>query len=161
MKRFFSLALPLLVVCMIIGAMPVSAAETLQQKTQKRLESVGGGVYGGTGKLDEGAFEKQVGGIINIALTLVGVIFLILTVYGGYIWMIARGDETQAKKAKDIIIMAVIGMAVVLAAYVLTNFIVSRLTKATAVSQETLPPPASDNCVGKTGDDLIKCYDLE
>ena len=129
MKRFSSLLFSIFVVYSIAGfvAPAYAAAPTLQG----RLEKVGAGAgLGNAGQLDAGAFEKQVGGIINIALTLVGVIFLILTVYGGYIWMIARGDETEAKKAKDIIIMATIGMAVVLAAYVLTNFIVTRLTNA-------------------------------
>ena len=133
MKRFFSLGAVFLVLSMIMSVPLASAEATLQEKTKTRLESVGKGVYG-NGALQEGAFEQQVGKIINIALTLVGVIFLILTVYGGYTWMIARGDETQAKKAKDIIIMATIGMAVVLAAYVLTNFIVTRLTTATTAT---------------------------
>lgn len=137
MKRFFSLLASVFVVYSIAGfASPMfAAAPTLQG----RLENVGAGAglgTAGTGKLDPGAFEKQVGGIINIALTLVGVIFLILTVYGGYIWMTARGEEAQAKKAKDIIIMATIGMAVVLVAYVLTNFIVTRLTNATTTTAQ-------------------------
>ncbi|MBI5230523.1 MAG: hypothetical protein HY981_04475 [Candidatus Magasanikbacteria bacterium] len=134
MKYVFSLLFVFFVVYSVVWTVsPVFAADP-PPTLQGRLEKVGSGVYGGTGKLEQGAFEKQVGGIINIALTLVGVIFLILTVYGGYIWMIARGDETQAKKAKDIIIMATIGMAVVLAAYVLTNFIVTRLTNATTTT---------------------------
>lgn len=75
--------------------------------------------------------EQTIGGFIKGALVLVGTIFLILMVYGGYIWMIARGDEAEAKKAKDIITMAVIGMAVVLAAYAVTYFVLSRLINAT------------------------------
>ncbi len=108
-------------------------AQTLPQKISDRLKKTGTGVYGASeSQLSApGAFEKSVGGIINIALSLVGVVFLILTVYGGYIWMIARGEESEAKRAKDIITMAVIGLAVVLAAYVITNFVVARLTTAT------------------------------
>ena len=70
-------------------------------------------------------FEEIVGGYIKTGLALVGVIFLLLMVYGGYTWMIARGDETEATKAKDTITMASIGMAVVLIAYVITYFILS------------------------------------
>lgn len=77
------------------------------------------------------SFEETMGGVIKGALVLVGTIFLILMVYGGYIWMLARGDEAAAKKAKDIITMAIIGIIIVLAAYTITYFIVYRLTAAT------------------------------
>lgn len=69
--------------------------------------------------------EQMIGGYIKTGLALVGVIFLLLMVYGGYTWMIARGDETEATKAKDTITMASIGMAVVLIAYVITYFVLS------------------------------------
>ena len=36
--------------------------------------------------------ETATGRIINAALTLVGIIFLLLMVYGGYLWMTARGN---------------------------------------------------------------------
>lgn len=75
--------------------------------------------------------EEVIGGIISAALALVGVIFLALTVYGGYLWMLARENEEQAKKAMQIIKMAVIGLAVVLGAYAITFFVVARLTRAT------------------------------
>lgn len=75
--------------------------------------------------------EQTIGGIIKGALLLVGTIFLILMVYGGYIWMLARGEEEEAKRAQNIITMAVIGIAVVMAAYAITYFIVYRLTAAT------------------------------
>lgn len=98
------------------------------------------GLKGASGRLgkigtDIGAttkpLEEVIGGFIKGALVLVGTIFLVLMVYGGYIWMIARGDEQEAKKAKDIISMAVIGLAIVLVAYAVTYFVVYRLTQAT------------------------------
>lgn len=94
-------------------------------KAKQSLGKVGEGI-GQTASL-----ESVIGGIIQGALALVGVIFLALTVYGGYLWMLAREDEAQAEKAMQIIKMAVIGLAVVLAAYAITFFVVSRLTGAT------------------------------
>ncbi|MBI4812330.1 hypothetical protein HY798_02705 [Candidatus Falkowbacteria bacterium] len=44
-------------------------------------------------------------------------------IYGGYTWMTASGNEQQVEKAKGIIKNAVIGLIVVLAAYVVTAFI--------------------------------------
>ncbi|MFH1173455.1 MAG: hypothetical protein V1692_02910 [bacterium] len=72
---------------------------------------------------------KFIGQLIGAALSLLGVLFLALMVYGGYLWMTARGNEDQIKKAKEIIIAAVTGLAIVLAAYAITSFVMSNLTK--------------------------------
>ncbi|KKS12584.1 MAG: hypothetical protein UU69_C0030G0006 [Candidatus Magasanikbacteria bacterium GW2011_GWA2_41_55] len=53
-----------------------------------------------------------------------------LTFYGGYIWFIAREDEEEAKRARSIISMALIGLIIVLSAYFVTYFIIYRLTVA-------------------------------
>jgi len=68
-----------------------------------------------------------VGNIIGSALSLVGVVFFILMLYGGFVWMIARGKEEKVNKAKDTITAAVIGIIIVFASYALTNFIFSSL----------------------------------
>ena len=67
------------------------------------------------------------GRIINTALTLVGLIFLLLMVYGGYLWMTARGDEGQVEKAQMIIRNAIIGLILVMAAYAITYFITKKV----------------------------------
>jgi cbb3-type cytochrome oxidase subunit 3 len=70
------------------------------------------------------------GGVANIVfalLTLVGMIFLILLIYGGIFWMTARGNEQQAQKAKNIITSSVVGLAIVLLAYAISIFIVGSL----------------------------------
>lgn len=64
-----------------------------------------------------------VGSVIKILLSFLGVIFLVLLIYGGYLWMMDRGEEALAKKAKDIIKNAIIGLIIVLAAYAITNFV--------------------------------------
>jgi len=72
-----------------------------------------------------------IGRIIAVGIGLVGVIFLVLMVYGGFLWMTARGDEQKVEKSKELITAAVIGLVIVLAAYVITNFVVSNLLSAT------------------------------
>ena len=53
-----------------------------------------------------------------------GVIFLVLMVYAGYLWMTARGTEEQIEKAKKIIMAAMIGLIITLGAYSITAFVV-------------------------------------
>jgi len=64
-----------------------------------------------------------VGRVIGTGLSMVGVVFFILMVYGGIMWMTDRGKGESAKKALDTIIAAAIGMVIVLASYALTNFV--------------------------------------
>lgn len=66
---------------------------------------------------------KLAGSIIGTALSMISVIFFILMVYGGFLWMTAHGDEGQVTKAQETIIGAVIGIIVILASYAITNFV--------------------------------------
>ena len=65
--------------------------------------------------------------IITIILSVLGVVFLILIIYAGITWMTAAGNEEKAKKAKELIIEAIIGLIIVLAAYAISYFIINRL----------------------------------
>jgi hypothetical protein len=65
-------------------------------------------------------------------LSLTGIIFLALTVYAGFLWMTARGNDEQIGTSKKIITAAAIGLAITLMAYAITVFVVDRLTQATS-----------------------------
>lgn len=71
--------------------------------------------------------NTRIGSIIGIALSFIGVIFLILMIYAGISWMTASGNQEKVTKAKDLIINAIIGLIIVLAAYAITSFIGNRL----------------------------------
>ena len=71
----------------------------------------------------EGDISSIVGIVINALLTLVGLFFLILMVYAGYLWMTARGESDQVDKARKIITAAIIGLVIVLSAYAITVFV--------------------------------------
>ena len=73
-----------------------------------------------------------IGTVIKTALGVVGIVFLVLMVYAGYIWMIARGDEAKVEKAKDTIVNCIIGIVIVVGAYAITSYIVTALNKGGA-----------------------------
>ena len=91
------------------------------------LKNVGDKSYGPGAKTDVAVI---VGNIIKIGISLVGVIFLVLSVYAGYLWMTARGDKESVQKAKDTLQRGIIGIIIVAAAYALSSFVISRLTTA-------------------------------
>ena len=49
-------------------------------------------------------------------------------IYGGFVWMTARGNTQAVDTAKDLIYSAVIGLIIVLAAYAITTFVGSLLS---------------------------------
>ncbi len=71
--------------------------------------------------------NTQVGSIIGLVLSFIGVIFLVLMIYAGISWMTAAGNQEKVTKAKDLIINAIIGLIIVLAAYAITSFIGNQL----------------------------------
>ncbi len=68
-----------------------------------------------------------IGNIVRIVLGLLGLIFLILVIYGGLRWMTAQGDSGAIESARDTIVHAVIGLVIVLSAYTITAFVFDKL----------------------------------
>lgn len=64
-----------------------------------------------------------IGQIIGSALAFTGVIFIILIIYAGFLWMTARGNENQVEKAQSILKTSIIGIVIVGMAYALTRLI--------------------------------------
>lgn len=81
--------------------------------------------------LGRGSIYVIVGRIVQAALGLIGMIFTILIIYGGWLWMTSYGDPKQIEKAKKTIINSVIGLAIILSSLAISQFIISRLIAAT------------------------------
>ena|SRR6056297_1329398 len=72
--------------------------------------------------------------LIQILLSFLGIVFVILMIYGGYLWMTAHGNDDQLTKAKKLMTAAIIGIVVVLAAYAITWFVMNQLSTQTLQS---------------------------
>jgi hypothetical protein len=69
------------------------------------------------------SIAEIMGAIIGTFLSLLGVIFLILIMYGGFTWMTSGGNEIKVLKAKKILTEAIIGLIIILSAYSITYFV--------------------------------------
>ncbi len=82
-----------------------------------------------------GAFAGTYGGgliagirtIINVFLTLSGLIAVIVIIYGGLRYVLSRGDEQEAATAKNVILYAVIGLIVIGLSAAIVNFAIGAL----------------------------------
>ncbi len=85
----------------------------------------------------QGALPKDIKGaktlpelagvVVNVALSLVGILFFALVLYAGVTWMKAMGNTEDVTKAKDMITQAIIGLVIVMAAYAISNFVFTSL----------------------------------
>jgi hypothetical protein len=72
-----------------------------------------------------------VGRIINIALSLLGIVSVVMIIFAGFKWMTAGGNEENAKSAQKIIFAGVVGLVIILSAYAISSFVLQELYKAT------------------------------
>ena len=72
-----------------------------------------------------------VGRILTYLFGFLGIVFMILTIYGGWLWMTAQGNEEQVTKARKIVIDGVIGLVIMVFAYTLTIVIVNAILSKT------------------------------
>lgn len=80
--------------------------------------------------LDQASLPVIIGNIINVVLGLLGIILVVLLIYGGFLWMTAGGGETQITKAKKIIFNSIIGLVITIAAYAISSYVISAIVAA-------------------------------
>ncbi len=126
------------VMVMQVMALPVSAQVT--GKISEGLNKAAAGAYG----TNPQPIESLVGGLISVALGIVGLLLLGLFIYAGFKWMTAGGDATKIKEATALIRNAIIGLVIIVAAYAITSFVVqslSNVTTGTGTPQQTQQTP--------------------
>ncbi|KKR08284.1 MAG: hypothetical protein UT32_C0002G0047 [Parcubacteria group bacterium GW2011_GWC2_39_14] len=80
--------------------------------------------------LAEGDPATTIGAALGVLLNILSLIFLIICVYAGVTWMTASGEKDNIAKARSMLIQGSIGLAVTLAAYAFTAFVVDRISTA-------------------------------
>ncbi|HPX64521.1 MAG TPA: hypothetical protein PLP70_00775 [bacterium] len=108
---------------LLFGGHTVKAYST--SSVMNNLESVARGSY--DVNTNENTLLDNIATIIQVVLGLLGTIFVILMIYAGILWMTAGGNDTQVKKAQNIIQRAAIGLLIVVLAYAITYFIFQNL----------------------------------
>ena len=71
-----------------------------------------------------GVFTK----ISNTLLLVIGVISVVMLIYGGFRYIISGGDNKKVTDAKNTILYAIIGLIISLLAYAIINFVIAAIT---------------------------------
>ena len=118
------------VICLpFIIISPVSAQNTTAGGTYNFANQSGLNASANVAGYDTGtgatSLENVIGLIVYTLLGFIGVLFLILIIMGAFTWMTAEGNEEKVKKANGMVMNALIGLIITLAAYALSYFLIS------------------------------------
>lgn len=81
--------------------------------------------------------------IIQTVLGMLGVVFVILIIYSGFLWMTAGGESEKIKMAQAHIRNAIIGVVIVVGAQIITYWVLYQVTTAALRGQPELPATSS------------------
>jgi amino acid transporter len=113
---------------------PTSLSDRLNSPAELMQESAG---------ISDVSIGYIIATVIRAALSLLGIIFLVIMVFAGYRWMTAAGNEESVKKAQEAIKRAIIGLVIVILAYAITAFVFTQLP----FTGFGAPPPAANNAI--------------
>ncbi len=125
------------IIIAVFALLPLSPVAAQGLQGGKNLIDTAGKAAYGEGYDTQPGLEETIGGFIRGFLGLLGIIFVILMIYGGYNYMAARGNDEMVEEAKKTIRRAVIGLVIVLMAYAITEFVVESVYEASVSDPES------------------------
>ncbi len=87
--------------------------------------------------------------VVQVALGFLGIIAIILFMYGGWLYLSSAGNEEKISRGKQVLINAVIGLVIIFTSFAIVSFIINFLGSATG-SQ----PPQGFTC---TANQCVSC----
>lgn len=70
--------------------------------------------------------DKVLSGVLNTVYFAAGIAAVIVIIICGILYSVSQGDAAKTKRAKDGILYSVVGLVVIMMAFVITNFIIGR-----------------------------------
>ncbi len=102
------------------------------QETIKDILTDLGGHAGFDRDTTETTMASTVGTIVSAIISLLGIVFIGLMLYGGFNWMTATGEEEKINKAKETIRRALVGLIITVSAFAIWAFIYSSFINPTS-----------------------------
>ena len=72
--------------------------------------------------------EGMVQKIINVILYIVGILAVVMVIFGGVQYTTSVGDQAKVTKAKNTILYGLIGLVVAILAYAIVTFVVDKIS---------------------------------
>lgn len=99
----------------------LSTGSAQQGADQAKTSDMPSTIFGNTGVFSQ---------VVSLLLFLVGVLSVIMLIFGGLRYIISRGESKAVEAAKNTILYAIVGLVVSILSYAIVNFIVVSFTGA-------------------------------
>ena len=114
----------IMIVPYLVFAQSGTINENSKSNPMNMLDKVAGPSFSET---NGDSLPQILGIVINAALSLLGIIFIVLMILAGYNWMTASGNEQKVDEAKSTLKRAIIGLIIVLGSWAIWRFILENL----------------------------------
>src|SRR3989344_3437726 len=89
------------------------------------------GTYTGLGTKD---LREGIMNVVNVLLGFLGILAIIIILWGGFRWLTSGGNEEKVGEAKKIITAGIIGLVIIFTSYAIATFVVTQLMSATGAA---------------------------
>jgi hypothetical protein len=90
--------------------------------------------YGAATGLGQQDPRETIANVIKIALSFLGIVAVIIVLWGGVLWMTAAGNSEKVDQAKKVLFSGLIGLIIILSAFAVTQFVINQLIGATGTN---------------------------
>ena len=104
------------------GSVAFAATNDNTKEVCKGIEATGGDCN------PDDTVNKIIKNIINVFSWVVGVVAVIMVMYGGFVYVTAGGDSAKVTKGRQVITYALIGLVIVALAQVIVKFVLGAAT---------------------------------
>lgn len=111
----------------ISTALTITAGKVMALTVQEGAEAARGEGMPSQLVGKEGVFTQ----ITNTVLYAVGIISVIMLIYGGLRYVVSGGDSKKVTDAKNTILYAIIGLIISILAFAIVNFVINAVTGTT------------------------------
>lgn len=82
----------------------------------------------GSGDCNLNSVFQTIVNVTQLILAMTGSLTLLMFIYGGAMFIIAAGSQERIQKAKQILVAAAIGVAIIFSAWLIVNIVIGALT---------------------------------
>jgi hypothetical protein len=91
-------------------------------------------LFAASEKIDPGSIGVEpvtdangaIAGLLTTVYGVAGMVCVVIIVMAGYMYTTSNGDAGSVKRAKDMILGAIVGIVVIIGAFVITQFVLGR-----------------------------------
>ncbi|MEI7741659.1 MAG: hypothetical protein WCJ29_04090 [bacterium] len=93
--------------------------------------NLGVGDFGKQTGLGNKPLIETISSLINVALGFLGILSVIIMLWGGFSWMTSGGEDKKVTAAKQRIIQGIIGLVIILSSWAIASFVITTLVSNT------------------------------